>query len=139
MIAALGVLGLATPAAAQSCIAPDGTAGLEEYCESVPSPGGDRGPSDRLDQGAPAVPRQTERVLARSADGAALLSRPSRERRQAAATRTPSSVDGPAAEAGVGPRSGLSFVVFMVLAAALLAGLGLLLRRVVGEPEPGGV
>ena len=40
-------LGAPTPALAQTCVAPPGNSGIDEYCESIPGPGGDRGAGDR--------------------------------------------------------------------------------------------
>ena len=73
--AALGVLlTLASPPAAsgQSCIAPPGNASIEQYCESIPGPGGDRGPSDRHGSGNP-VPDGARSQLAGSTDGLGIL------------------------------------------------------------------
>jgi hypothetical protein len=61
------------PASAQTCIAPPGTAAVDQYCENVPSAGGNGGgPSG----GSSARPSQgTVRALARSGQGGKELNR----------------------------------------------------------------
>jgi hypothetical protein len=63
--AVLGLLALMSPAlaAAQTCRAPQGIAGLEEYCESVPGAGGDRGPRDLDPGGRGAGPHDLARLV----------------------------------------------------------------------------
>jgi hypothetical protein len=66
-VAMLLVLVLAAPAAASECVAPPGTAAIEQYCEIVPSATGDSGGS------SPAPDRSSTPALrAQGADGRAL-------------------------------------------------------------------
>src|SRR5438105_6298536 len=68
----------AAPALAQSCQAPPGTSGIDQYCESIPGPGhnqgrGDRGGGVNSVTGRP-VPRSAQRRLqSAGSDGKALL------------------------------------------------------------------
>jgi hypothetical protein len=75
-VAAVGaVLALAAPApaATTACEAPPGTSGIDQYCEQLPTPRGDR-PPGASDRRRPPVPRGTERALEqRGEDGAAIL------------------------------------------------------------------
>jgi hypothetical protein len=65
---------LAYPGAAlgQTCQAPPGTAGIDEYCESIPAAGGVTGPGDkgRTGPGIPAATRKT--LLGQGAAGKAV-------------------------------------------------------------------
>jgi hypothetical protein len=62
------------PAFGQSCEAPPGRAGLVQYCETIPGPGGDRGPGDFGRGGGSRLPSTTrEELNARGATGRALL------------------------------------------------------------------
>jgi hypothetical protein len=62
------------PAFGQSCEAPPGRAGLEQYCETVPGPGGDRGPGDfGKGGGSRLAPTTREELNAHGAPGRALL------------------------------------------------------------------
>lgn len=68
------VAAIAAPAAtaAQRCVAPPGTAAVDQYCETVPSAGGDRGSSDPSTPAA-RIPLKTAAALGRSGpDGQAL-------------------------------------------------------------------
>src|SRR5438045_3324324 len=58
---------------AQSCKAPPGMSAIDEYCEAIPAPGGDRGNTDADCGGAP-ISQATRRVLQqRGPDGQAIL------------------------------------------------------------------
>ena len=70
LIAALVLLPAAT-ATAQTCVAPPGTAAIDQYCETVPAAGGDRGSTDAGPRVA--IPQQTADQLARSNEGGTLL------------------------------------------------------------------
>jgi hypothetical protein len=70
LAASLALLPSAT-AAAQSCQAPPGTAAVDEYCETIPAAGGDRGSADPS-RPVP-ISKQTAQELSGSRDGAALL------------------------------------------------------------------
>jgi hypothetical protein len=66
-------LAISGPASAQSCQAPPGTAGIDQYCEAIPGPGHNQGRGDRGGPGHP-VPHKAQRALQRAGkDGAALL------------------------------------------------------------------
>lgn len=61
----------ATDARAQRCVAPPGTAAIDQYCETVPTAGGDRGSAPpAAPRGVP--PRTVRRLAASGDDGAAL-------------------------------------------------------------------
>lgn len=69
------VLGLLAPsvASAQRCVAPPGTSAVDEYCETVPSAGGDRGAGDHGGGSGASISPGTVAALARSGkDGQAL-------------------------------------------------------------------
>jgi hypothetical protein len=63
-LAALVAPGVAT---AQKCVAPPGTAAIENYCETIPAAGGDRDSGDP-DAPAPDVSPQTSQALAQTGD-----------------------------------------------------------------------
>ena len=72
----LAVIALpASPAVAQECVAPPGTAAVEEYCETVPSAGGGRGTNGSGGSGsgttplAPPVPVPADTVEELSGSG----------------------------------------------------------------------
>jgi hypothetical protein len=70
----------ATPAwgATANCQAPPGTSAVDQYCETIPAPGGDRGSSDRTGRrtGSSLTPG-TARTLGRAGtDGRGILSLP---------------------------------------------------------------
>jgi hypothetical protein len=63
-----------TSAFGQSCKAPPGRAGLEQYCETVPGPGGDQGPGDFGRGGGSGLAPTTRKELnANGVTGRALL------------------------------------------------------------------
>jgi hypothetical protein len=66
----LFVLALAPPVSAQSCRAAPGQAAIEQYCESVPGAGGDRG---RSDPGGGSPRGDLPPELGNSADGIAVV------------------------------------------------------------------
>lgn len=69
---ALALLAAAPAAAQRTCIAPPGTAAIDQYCEVVPDAGGDRGSTDL--RPPVAIPQETAEQLARSGgQGEALL------------------------------------------------------------------
>lgn len=60
-------------ALAQNCVAPPGTAGIDQYCETVPSAGGDQGAGPGQSRSAAPVSGKTVSALERSGqDGQAL-------------------------------------------------------------------
>lgn len=70
---ALGLLA-PTTASAQTCEAPPGISGIEQYCESIQGPGGKAGPGDRGSRGGRVVGGPTARELRGSGpDGRAVL------------------------------------------------------------------
>ncbi len=72
-VLALGLLA-PTTASAQTCEAPPGTSGIEQYCESIQGPGGKAGPGDRGSRGGRGVGGPTARELRGSgSDGRAVL------------------------------------------------------------------
>ena len=80
MTICLGLLGLALLArpamAADNCVAPPGTSGIDQYCEALPSPGGNshHGSKGGGASGGSKLPSATKRALARQgAVGAAVL------------------------------------------------------------------
>jgi len=87
----------AVAAAPLTCQAPPGTAGIEQYCEAVPAPGGqDSGPrtSPRTSiERPPILMRRTERNLRGSADGARLAEFATTSAPGARGTHTPRSPD----------------------------------------------
>jgi hypothetical protein len=65
------MMGAPSGASAQECVAPPGTAAVDEYCETVPTARGDRGGSPRPSRD---LPGRTTRSLEHSgADGETLL------------------------------------------------------------------
>jgi hypothetical protein len=64
---------IAAPASAESCKAPPGMSAIDQYCEAIPSPSGDRGSTDG-DRGGRPIPAAALRALQRQgADGAAIV------------------------------------------------------------------
>src|SRR3954447_26661585 len=81
VLVALAAALSAAPASAQSCKAPPGMSAIDQYCEAIPSAGGDRGNTD-TDRGGLPIPAATKRALERrGADGQAIvaLSSPSKD------------------------------------------------------------
>src|SRR4051794_8864030 len=73
VLVALAAALSAAPASAQSCKAPPGMSAIDQYCEAIPSAGGDRGNTD-LDRGGVPIPAAARRALARhGAEGKAIL------------------------------------------------------------------
>jgi hypothetical protein len=75
---ALGLLTLVllvvpATASAQRCVAAPGTAAVDEYCESIPSPDGGTGAEDPASRPTVPVPGATLRRLVRGPDGEALV------------------------------------------------------------------
>lgn len=133
----LGVL----DAGAQSCDAPPGTSGLEEYCESLPAPGGRQGPSDAAPAG-PGVSSQTGSSLGAAGSDGETVKRlaegddPSGDdrRRSAPATdaREPAAVaiaPPPATEAGAGHSAGLPYAIVLALIVLGVAAAAISARR----------
>jgi hypothetical protein len=73
LVTALTAAIIAAPAAAQSCKAPPGMSAIDQYCEAIPSPGGDRGNGD-ADRGGVPIPAAAKRALERHGpDGQAIV------------------------------------------------------------------
>jgi hypothetical protein len=73
VVALLAAAVVAAPASAQSCKAPPGMSAIDQYCEAIPSAGGDRGNAD-TDRGGLPISAQTRRELERrGADGRAII------------------------------------------------------------------
>ena len=138
---------MAAPAAARECKAPPGTSGIDQYCEVVPGPGGNRGSNDPGDDGpgvSPAALRQLEQAGVSRSSLVRLGSDPRRGPRPADSRRGGASEVGTAGEgnplsavraaAQDGATSG-SGLVWLLLASALVMG-GLALRRLRGG-DPG--
>jgi hypothetical protein len=140
---------IAAPASrAQSCQAPPGTSGIEQYCESIPGAGGERGPGDRSPSGK-SVPAGTKRFLERRSAGEQILRlagsgggrgrnrAPSDGRRGAGpavperAAPAPSASPLTAIAHALGPDSGAdpAFYWLLVALALLLGGLGWMGRQ----------
>src|SRR4051812_43285616 len=64
VLVALAAALAAAPASAQSCKAPPGMSAIDQYCEAIPSPGGDRGNTD-TDRGGLPLSQATLRALER--------------------------------------------------------------------------
>src|SRR3954447_1558052 len=64
VLVALAAALAAAPASAQSCKAPPGMSAIDQYCEAIPSPGGDRGNGD-ADRGGLPIPAAAKRALER--------------------------------------------------------------------------
>jgi hypothetical protein len=64
-----------SPASAQECLAPPGTSAVDEYCETVPAPGGDQRVWRGDSRSAPPDigRRATQQLLRRGRDGEAVL------------------------------------------------------------------
>ena len=137
-------LALPGAASAQRCIAPPGLAGLEQYCESIPGAGGQRGPADgagspRRDGSGVAknggISGRTAGALLADRDGAALFGLIAGE---GARPRVVPSADGRGGEAGdatagtelgSGPMNGVGFPLVLASLALLLLGALYLSRR----------
>jgi hypothetical protein len=125
-LAVAATLAGAAPASAQECIAPPGTAAVEQYCELVPEADGNRGSIDR--RPGRAVSPATVRRIAASGDSGAALARTLRTGHSDAPAKarpsTPPS-DNPlgAVTSAIGSGSGTSagFIVAL-LAVTLLVG-----------------
>lgn len=89
LIVGLGLLVLATPAAAIECRAPPGTAAVDQYCETIPTATGDKGAGTGATRARQPVPPQTVAALAESATGrqlnAMLEAKPSGSKKRAEA------------------------------------------------------
>ena len=72
LLALAATLLLASPAAAQKCVAPPGTAGVDQYCETVPSAGGDTGSDAGAQRPAPVSARTVRTLGASGQDGRSL-------------------------------------------------------------------
>ena len=74
-LAVLSALALSWPtdALAQRCVAPPGTSAIEQYCETVPGPGGDRGTAAPQARGRELPPGVVSQLKRAGQDGAALL------------------------------------------------------------------
>src|SRR4051794_2623443 len=73
VLVALAAAITAAPASAQSCKAPPGMSAIDQYCEAIPSPGGERGNTDS-DRGGVPIPAAASRALERrGTDGKAIL------------------------------------------------------------------
>ena len=68
MLALIAILVAAAPAAAQKCVAPPGTAAVDQYCENVPSATGNGGGSDSNSSSGASAPRSTVRALDRAGE-----------------------------------------------------------------------
>jgi hypothetical protein len=143
----------AAPAAAQTCVAPPGTAAVDQYCETVPSAGGDRGAGGSAPRAAsptptPAaavVPPGTASTIAKAGkDGAALnrlLGQDHAGRRGRSGSATATAPSGPTGAAAApspsgnpldairrslsdGSTAGSPFVWVLLLSALGMAGWG---------------
>src|SRR3954453_5049303 len=73
VLVALAAALSAAPASAQSCKAPPGMSAIDQYCEAIPSPVGDRGNGDS-DRGGVTIAPATKRALERRGpDGQAIV------------------------------------------------------------------
>src|SRR3954447_7639996 len=73
VLVALAAALFAVPASAQSCKAPPGMSAIDQYCEAIPSAGGDRGNTD-LDRGSRPYSAATLRALQRrGGDGQSII------------------------------------------------------------------
>jgi hypothetical protein len=138
---------VAAPASAQSCKAPPGTSAIDEYCEAIPSPSGDRGSTDS-DRGGLPIPAATRRALEKAgADGRSIvkLSASATKRKRpagdAAAAKAsgeagPASgnvIDALAAGVGEGGTVGPLFGTLLLFLALVFASLGWLRYRRGGQ------
>jgi hypothetical protein len=71
--AALAAAIIAAPASGQSCKAPPGMSAIDQYCEAIPAPGGDRGNSDADRGGRPISAAARHALERRGADGKAII------------------------------------------------------------------
>ena len=141
LIAFVTAAATAPAAEAQLCVAPPGTAAIDEYCELVPGAGGDR-PSRGAGLGVRDLPAGALRDLAGAGDDGRLLAsalgKPSPDAVGAASPdpspRRPSEADrdlfGAVVQgAGSGPLAGGGFVALLLTLAAGIAGWSRLERR----------
>ena len=71
LLALTAILVAAAPAAAQKCVAPPGTAAVDQYCENVPSASGNSGgggSDDSNGSSGATAPRNTVRALDRAGE-----------------------------------------------------------------------
>jgi hypothetical protein len=73
LMCALAFLALPAGASARECKAPPGTAAVDQYCETIPSAGGEAGSGTPESRTAVGVPGETARELQESPEGRALL------------------------------------------------------------------
>ena len=142
------VMGLmAAPAEARECKAPPGTSGIEQYCEVVPGPGGNRGTSDP-GTGGPGVSGPTLRELEQAGVSKRILTRLGSDTKRRGGNRPQDGrIAGPATPAeGGNPLSAVrtaaqdgatsgSGLIWLLLASALT--MGALAWRRVRSGEPG--
>jgi hypothetical protein len=118
-------------AAAQRCVAPPGTAAVDQYCETVPTAEGDRGSADP----PPAkLAPETVAALNRTPDGQALAqvlgqdaaTGKARNKRVPAVTPAPASDPFSAITQAIGDGStiGTGFIIALIIIALLMAGWG---------------
>jgi hypothetical protein len=144
----VALLALSGSASAQSCQAPPGTSGIDQYCEAIPGPGhnqgrGDRGGAANETTGRP-VPRSARRSLQTAGkDGAALLQLTGKSPAQKGTTNTGRSNGSRSAskESGSDPFSavksaaqsgtsaGPGFVWGLVVIAVFMGGMGWMAYR----------
>ena len=81
---ALAACAIATPAGAVSCKAPPGMSAIDQYCEAMPGPGGDRGNSDRDRGGRQLPPSALHALEGRGPAGQSIIGLSARAQAQAA-------------------------------------------------------
>ena len=127
-VAIAAVLGLAGTAVAQRCEAPPGTAGVEQYCETVPGAKGERGSRTEPGVGR-ALDRRTARRLERAGrDGRGILALPATgKRKRERVERGPEPSESPLGAVGSAIESGASagqgFVWVLVAAGLGMGGI----------------
>ena len=145
LVFALALLPAATASAQRTCVAPPGTAAIDQYCEVVPDAGGDRGSNDPRPPAT--LPQETADRLAGSGQGQALLrqlgqdpAKPKgakRARTEAApAPDAPSSnpLDAVSSALSSGPTVSSGFVVALLAVTLLVLSWGwIAYRRRTGE------
>lgn len=134
-VAIAALLTFAGTAVAQRCVAPPGTAGVDQYCETVPAAKGDR-PSGTGPRVSRSVGAGTERRLERAGrDGRGVLALPSGgtrakqrvERGGESSSESPLGAVGSAIESG--PGTGQGFLWVLLAAAVGMVGIAWLRYR----------
>jgi cobalamin biosynthesis Mg chelatase CobN len=101
-------LGTTVASAQGECVAPPGTAAIDQYCETVPSSKGDRGPSapeqQRPEQRLPSAEEQTLKQLEQAGSDGRALAEVVRAERRASRQRAARSSSGGRDSASVNER-----------------------------------